>query len=296
MATHAAALRAPTAVVVFDWCCYSVPDIDQVACCAAWQTHDITRVFLNHAIKVCRRRNNGVRNLQRGTSLRQPFVSVRCNHLQTAVVSLNFSSSGKLLVSVDSSPECNVAVYKWTTGHLVASARGHSRRIFLAKFRTGSNAALVTCGVKHIKFWSVTGTTLRGSRGVLGTGKMPTMLSLAFGAPRESQHPDTARDAITFSGSVSGDIYLWVGNRISKIVKAHDGPIFSMCAYISTLSKTPRHYIASAGKDGCLRFWDEALQVALQQQKLPVGTCIRAVSAANGSVGVLWFFLHVLFL
>lgn len=65
------------------------------------------------------------------------------------------------------------------------------RRIFTAKFCPDSDLAFVTCGVKHIKFWTVTGTTMCGSKGILGGNKMPTMLSLAFGSANNAS--DAAR-------------------------------------------------------------------------------------------------------
>ena len=76
------------------------------------------------------------------------------------------------------------------TGTKVASAPGHSQRIFRAEFRPDSDTQLVTVGVKHVKFWSVAGSELIGKRGILtnteavGQPKMQTMLSLAFGAVR----------------------------------------------------------------------------------------------------------------
>lgn len=66
---------------------------------------------------------------------------------------------------------------------------GHSQRIFSAEFRPDSDSQFVSVGVKHVKFWSVTGNELTGKKGILtsaGTGastkKMQTMLCVAFGA------------------------------------------------------------------------------------------------------------------
>lgn len=75
-------------------------------------------------------------------------------------------------------------------GSKVGSAPGHNQRIFQAEFRPDSDSQFVTVGVKHVKFWTVAGSELRGKRGILTTAgmeagtqvKMQTMLSLAFGA------------------------------------------------------------------------------------------------------------------
>jgi hypothetical protein len=52
----------------------------------------------------------------------------------------------------------------------MASARGHGDRIFDVKFSPTSSHApsLVTCGVKHIKFWTMCGNSLSGKKGIFG--------------------------------------------------------------------------------------------------------------------------------
>lgn len=76
-----------------------------------------------------------------------------------------------------------------SSGSKVASTLGHTQRIFSAEFRPDSDSQFVSVGVKHVKFWTVTGSELTGKRGILtsaGTGveakKMQTMLCVAFGA------------------------------------------------------------------------------------------------------------------
>ena len=78
-----------------------------------------------------------------------------------------------------------------TSGTKLASSRGHRQRIFVAEFRPDSDVKFVTCGVQHVKFWTLTGNQLVGQRGLLGGNgrdvsedavKMQTMLSVAFGA------------------------------------------------------------------------------------------------------------------
>ena len=74
-------------------------------------------------------------------------------------------------------------------GTMVASAPCHNQRIFHAECRPDSDTSFVTVGVKHLKFWSVTGGQLVAKKGLLAEvpdvaekPKMQTMLSLAFGA------------------------------------------------------------------------------------------------------------------
>ena len=69
----------------------------------------------------------------------------------------------------------------------MASSPGHTRRIFVAEFRPDSDTTFVTCGVKHVKWWTVKGGTLVSKAANLSTyeggsdPQMQTMLSVAFG-------------------------------------------------------------------------------------------------------------------
>ena len=86
----------------------------------------------------------------------------------------------------------SVCVY---LGSKLASSHGHTERIFVAEFRPDSDSQFVTCGVKHVKFWSLAGGQLVGKRGVIAAAqqtegdesqlRMQTMLSVAFGAVRK---------------------------------------------------------------------------------------------------------------
>lgn len=80
------------------------------------------------------------------------------------------------------------------SGNKLASSHGHTERIFVAEFRPDSDSQFVTCGVKHVKFWTLAGGQLVSKRGLInapqGEGddsqlRMQTMLSVAFGAVRK---------------------------------------------------------------------------------------------------------------
>ena len=61
-------------------------------------------------------------------------------------------------------------IWDWKRGKVMASARGHGDRLFDVQFSPvpNPNITLVTCGVKHIKFWSLCGNTLSGKKGIFG--------------------------------------------------------------------------------------------------------------------------------
>ena len=87
-----------------------------------------------------------------------------------------------------------------------------SCQVFDVQFDRYDDTAVVSCGVKHIKFWALCGNALTAKKGVFGkTGDIQTMLCVAF-----------APDNVTFAGTLSGDIYVWKGSNLQSVVaKAH---------------------------------------------------------------------------
>eukprot|EP00057_Strongylocentrotus_purpuratus_P018650 XP_011673124.1 PREDICTED: echinoderm microtubule-associated protein-like 6 [Strongylocentrotus purpuratus] len=173
------------------------------------------------------------------------------------VCSVNFSASGKLLLTVGIDQNHSFAVWRWQDGSRIASGVGHTKRIFMAEFRPDSDSQFVTVGVKHVKFWTVAGSQLLGKRGLLkrsGTNpqesKMQTMLSIAFGA-----------NETTFTGSMCGDVYVWKGHMLAKVVtRAHQDAVFTL---YTTLKDG---LIVSGGKEkagrsgNAVKLWDQDMK------------------------------------
>ncbi|XP_036887500.1 echinoderm microtubule-associated protein-like 5 isoform X3 [Sturnira hondurensis] len=155
------------------------------------------------------------------------------------VACLAFDLDGQRLVSVGLDSKNAVCIWDWKRGKLLSMAPGHTDRIFDVSWDLYQPNRLVSCGVKHIKFWSFCGNALTPKRGVFGkTGDLQTILCLAC-----------ARDEVTYSGALSGDIYVWKGiNLIRTIQGAHTAGIFSMNA--------SEEGFATGGRDGCVRLWD----------------------------------------
>ncbi|XP_071834835.1 echinoderm microtubule-associated protein-like 6 isoform X3 [Apostichopus japonicus] len=173
------------------------------------------------------------------------------------VCSVNFSSTGRYLLTVGIDNNHSLAVWRWQEGGKVASGLGHTKRIFLAEFRPDSDNQFVTVGVKHVKFWTVAGSHLLGKRGILNTSgentkdnQMQTMLSLAFGA-----------NNVTFTGSMSGDVFVWKDHFLARIIsRAHDDAVFTL---YTTLKDG---LIVSGGKDRSgrggvpVKLWDQDMR------------------------------------
>ena len=88
-----------------------------------------------------------------------------------AVSLLCFSDSGDLIASVGQDESHSIAVYNWNSGALVSTAKGDGNKVLAISFVPGSND-IVTCGVKHVRFWTLKGRNLSSKKGVLGTKKV----------------------------------------------------------------------------------------------------------------------------
>ena len=86
-------------------------------------------------------------------------------------------------------------------------------QVFDIQFNIFQENEIVSCGVKHIKFWTLCGNSLQSRKGVFGkVGEIQTQLCLAFG-PNQT----------TYSGTMSGDIYVWCGNNLQSVISdAHE--------------------------------------------------------------------------
>uniref|UniRef100_H2YU32 Uncharacterized protein n=1 Tax=Ciona savignyi TaxID=51511 RepID=H2YU32_CIOSA len=180
-------------------------------------------------------------------------VSILKGFHVNGVCSVNFSASGKLLLSVGLDEQHSVAVWRWQEGIKACSHTCSKYRVFSAQFRPDSDSTFVTVGVKHVMFWQVCGSALLGKRGVLGATEgiqAQTMLCIAFGA-----------DNLTYTGAMNGDVYVWKGHILSRTVaKAHVGPVFSM---FTTLRDG---LIVTGGKEkmtkegGAVKLWDQDMR------------------------------------
>ncbi|KAJ4919988.1 hypothetical protein JOQ06_006466, partial [Pogonophryne albipinna] len=155
------------------------------------------------------------------------------------VACLAFDSDGQRLVSVGLDAKNTVCVWDWRRGRVLATTTGHSDRIFDVAWDPIQTSRLVSCGVKHIKFWTLCGNALTPKKGVFGkTGDLQTILCVS-----------TAKEELTYSGALNGDVYVWKGfSLVRTVAAAHGAGIFSMHAC--------EEGFATGGRDGCIRLWD----------------------------------------
>ncbi|KAM6956797.1 echinoderm microtubule-associated protein-like 6 [Aplochiton taeniatus] len=209
---------------------------------------------------------------------KQTLSILRCAHTK-GVGYVNFSATGKLLLSVGVEPEHTITIWRWQEGAKVTSKGGHPDRIFVVEFRPDSDSQFVSVGIKHIKFWTLAGGSLMYKKGALGSvedARMQTMLSVAFGA-----------NNLTFTGAINGDVYVWRAHVLVRVVaKAHTGPVFTM---YTTLRDG---LIVTGGKErptkegGAVKLWDQEMKRcrAFQLETGQALECVRSVCRGRGKI------------
>ncbi|KAI8515105.1 Echinoderm microtubule-associated protein-like 5, partial [Branchiostoma belcheri] len=196
------------------------------------------------------------------------------------VCELDFTAAGTRLASVGLDDDHSIVIWDWKTATPLAKTRGHKDKIFGVQWNPYDSARFVTIGIKHIKFWTMSGNSFTSKRGIFGSaGEINSMVSVAHGGTPED----------VFTGAPSGQVYVWRGNNLARTVQAHSGPCFSV--------KVDGHDILTAGKDGVVCVWTEGFskcvkrytinrhflqnpRAALLEDKPPV----RTVCAGEGTV------------
>ncbi|KAL3875087.1 hypothetical protein ACJMK2_038022 [Sinanodonta woodiana] len=191
-------------------------------------------------------------------------VAILKGQHQRGICAVDFTGDGKKLVSVGLDDNHCIVVWDWKKGEKLATTRGHKDKIFVVKWNPLDSNRLVTVGVKHIKFWNQTGGGFTSNRGTFGNvAKLCDMLCLAFGRTAE----------ICFSGGSDGNVFIWEGTNLVKIVKAHEGPLFAM----HSLDKG----FVTGGKDGVVGLWDDQFERCLKTY------AIKQASVTQESRGML---------
>ena len=67
---------------------------------------------------------------------------------------------GDKLVSVGLDNDFSIAVYAWQENHLIASCKSAKTKVLCVEFGR-DDQSVITCGVNHVKFWTIKGSTLK---------------------------------------------------------------------------------------------------------------------------------------
>lgn len=167
-------------------------------------------------------------------------------------------------------------MWDWRKGRALASASAHNDRVFDIEFSPRQENLLVTCGVGHIKFWTISGNALDATLGETG-GELQTMLCVCFGGG-----PD---EELVYAGTLSGDVLVWRG---SKLESTHTGVHNSAIYTLAKADTTDPNAGGGGGfitgsRDGTVKLWDADLKPL---SSIDVRDAVSTVCQRDGPVCV----------
>ena len=128
---------------------------------------------------------------------------------------------------------------------------GHIERVFDICYYGDQ---VITCGVKHIRFWTLLGNTLQHKEGTFG--KLEAQTLLCIGHFLESNQKNTDRnkdpDISCFTGAINGYIYVWKKYKIEKFIPGIDGVCITIDRLFLSIELTNR--LDKLGTDFFLSF------------------------------------------
>ena len=190
---------------------------------------------------------------------RRPLAILQ-GFFKKAVVSCTFSRDGTLLCAAGADANHSLAVYRWQTGTMLASSKGSPEKIVQVSWSPFQDY-VVTCGIKHLMFWST--SPFKARKALMSRrGRMQTTLCCAFPGP------DT-----TVVGTQDGSLYLFKGYQLATNQRrAHQ---------VTHAVHATRDLIVSGGKEGVVKFWTVDLTRCLRDVTIDHpqanGACVKAL-------------------
>ena len=166
---------------------------------------------------------------------------------EKAYSNICFNAEGNNLASVGSKPDYQICVWDWMQEVILLKAKAFSQEVYRVSFCHFNQAALITSGMGHIKFWKIaetfTGLKLQGEIAKFGQIELSDVSSFI-----------DFEDGKVLSSSEYGKLLLWEGNLIKCVISideqtpCHNGSI--------EVIMLQGGQIVTAGVDGFIRFWD----------------------------------------
>ena len=200
-------------------------------------------------------------SVKQGAHKEIPTIATLSGFHRRGVSLLAFNSRGDRLASVGLDDDHSIAIYDWRRKILIASGKGNKSKVLACEF-TPNGKTLVVCGVKFVKFFSISGKALVSKRGIIGKkGKIQPFLSMGFCGNQ------------LVLGCKDGSLYCFEGNKVkSTVLRAHGGGGKDAITSIYWW----KDGLLTGGQDGTVRVWNTNMK--------PVGEPLYLESAVMGSL------------
>ena len=186
------------------------------------------------------------------------LASLKKFHIN-AVRHLRFSPNGSKLLSIGEDKDHSFALYDWMSDKIIASAKIDRGEVTACEFK--NETEFVTCGVKHIKFWTVTGYNVTYYRGSIED--FEPLVSCTYAFPKK----------ICVTGSIKGHLNVWTDRTSTQVISAHKKEIYVLQA--------KNNLLVSGSADGFVITWDSNFnQIStfdMSTIRNLISPCVRAV-------------------
>ena len=162
---------------------------------------------------------------------------------QKGLSSMTFSYDGKLLAAVGNDVDHSVFIFKWETNEILYSSLVSPHKCLACCFR--QDGVFAAGGDTYMYFWYHTDEGFLKRAGVVRKHVPIQPITCLV----QSKNADSL-----ISGTILGQLFLWVERNCVRNVHAHDGPINAM--YSS------EHGLLSGGDDHRIRLWSHRLEPA----------------------------------
>ena len=169
-------------------------------------------------------------------------------HLR-AVILVAFSPDGTKLLSIGRDDDNSLAIYDWAQNMLLVTVKVDKNKV--TGLACKSETEFMTCGLKHVKFYTLTGKNVKPLRGSLDPSQQNEVFLCATYA---------FNNTVAVCGTQSGNLIPFNGSAAGKSVKAHNGGVWVLCA--------KKNNLYSGGQDGKILIWTGGLTKAVEVSNL----------------------------
>lgn len=157
-------------------------------------------------------------------------------HLR-AVCVVEFSPDGTKLASIGQDDDNSLAIYDWSKKMLLTTVKVDKAKVTALSYK--NDTEFMTCGLKHVKFYTVNGKNVKALRGTLETSQQSESFICGVYAGNLAVCGTHTGNLIPFNGTASG-----------KSVQAHTGGVGTLCFIKSS------NVLVSGGADGKVLLWN----------------------------------------
>ena len=183
---------------------------------------------------------------------------------QRCVSSVCFSKDGRYIATVGGDNYHSVALWatrsgQWEDGKLVTKTRGDSGNTLFLTFASGKgNFDFATGGKGHIRFWKISGHTMKSRKGILSKKAIKSKIANPFITAISISPVSSSESSCFLVGMYSGHIYVFIENRLERVLPAHGkGGCGALHAQASKVNETRDNmaFFVSGGADGDVILW-----------------------------------------